>query len=252
MAQRGVTPMMEHVLDKGMGVPAGRVVSKVDIVSAVTLILGIMVGSVAVTVTAGFTNPMYAYGLGVVGGAGVLTFGAYMFFSKTATFTAVTSVIYAVLQGLAVGGFTFGVGESTLGDGTRGWTLVAPAVGGAVAVFFASVVLYALGIIRLGHRARSIITSVTLGFVGVYAINFVFTVVFGHDFLMGSGPLPMVFSLVAIVVAALNVVMDTENCDRAIRDGYPSGVAWGLGASLAASFIWMYVEILRFLYLNNR
>jgi uncharacterized YccA/Bax inhibitor family protein len=75
-----------------------------------------------------------------------------------------------------------------------------------------------------------------LGFFGVHfaAIN-------------GSGMIGIGFSVVVVIVAALNLVLDFDLIETGARAGAPKYMEWYGGFALMVTLIWLYFEILRLL-----
>lgn len=249
------SPMMNRSLEKAYLIdrPGGELpITQADIVSKSIYALAVTVAATMFNVYLGFTNPGLMYALSIAGGLGTIVLAFVMFFVKKNTSNIIWTTIHAVLQGLVVGGFTFGIGIQTMKDGTPGWSLVSQAVIGSVCVFIAAFALYALGIIRPSERFRSIFSLVLLGMMMLYTVNFIMAITIGHNFLMAEGPFPIIFAAVAIVLASIRVITDIQDCDYAISRQYPKQSAWSLASSVVASLIWLYVEILRLLYLVRR
>jgi uncharacterized YccA/Bax inhibitor family protein len=62
----------------------------------------------------------------------------------------------------------------------------------------------------------------------------------------------VVFSLVCIVIAAMNLVIDFDVIEQGIRHGAPQKFAWYAAFGLTVTLIWLYIEILRLLGSLNR
>jgi uncharacterized YccA/Bax inhibitor family protein len=65
--------------------------------------------------------------------------------------------------------------------------------------------------------------------------------------LRSGGPFAVIFSLVCIVLAAFNLVLDFDMVERGIRQGAPQKFAWYAAFGLTVTLIWLYIEILRLL-----
>jgi uncharacterized YccA/Bax inhibitor family protein len=65
--------------------------------------------------------------------------------------------------------------------------------------------------------------------------------------LRSGGPMAVIFSLVCIVIAAFNLVLDFDMIERGIRQGAPKKLAWYASFALTVTLIWLYIEILRLL-----
>jgi len=70
---------------------------------------------------------------------------------------------------------------------------------------------------------------------------------FGVSFLSTSGPFSIVFSLVVVVIAALNLVMDFDFIGQGVAHGAPDYMEWFGAFGLMVTLIWLYIEILRLL-----
>jgi uncharacterized YccA/Bax inhibitor family protein len=64
-----------------------------------------------------------------------------------------------------------------------------------------------------------------------------------HD----SGPIGIGFSLVVIVLAALNLVLDFDFIERGAAARAPSYMEWYGAFGLLVTLVWLYLEILRLL-----
>ncbi len=60
------------------------------------------------------------------------------------------------------------------------------------------------------------------------------------------------FSLVCIVIASMNLVLDFDMIERGIRNGADQKFAWFASFGLMVTLVWLYIEILRLLsYLRS-
>jgi len=94
-----------------------------------------------------------------------------------------------------------------------------------------------LGIVAAtGGIAVFYLLQFILGFFGVHfnAIN-------------GSGPIGIGFSIVVVIVAALNLVLDFDLIENGARMGAPKYMEWYGAFALMITLIWLYFEILRLL-----
>ena len=63
----------------------------------------------------------------------------------------------------------------------------------------------------------------------------------------------IVFSLVVVVIAALNLVLDFDFIEEASEMGLPKYMEWYGAFGLMVTLVWLYLEILRLLAkLNSR
>ena len=66
-------------------------------------------------------------------------------------------------------------------------------------------------------------------------------------FIHESGTVGIGFSLVVVVIAALNLILDFDFIEQGVRQQAPKYMEWYGGFSLLVTLIWMYLEILRLL-----
>ena len=57
----------------------------------------------------------------------------------------------------------------------------------------------------------------------------------------------IVFSLVVVAIAALNLVLDFDFIEQGAEQGIPKYMEWYGAFSLMVTLIWLYLEILRLL-----
>ena len=63
----------------------------------------------------------------------------------------------------------------------------------------------------------------------------------------GSGPIGIGFSIIVVIVAALNLVLDFDLIENGARYGAPKYMEWYGAFALMITLIWLYFEILRLL-----
>ena len=67
------------------------------------------------------------------------------------------------------------------------------------------------------------------------------------QFLYGNSPLSIGISLVVVVIAALNLVIDFDFIEQGARAGAPKYMEWYGAFGLLVTLVWLYLEILRLL-----
>jgi uncharacterized YccA/Bax inhibitor family protein len=178
----------------------------------------------------GWVFPVMLGGLGIA----ILT----IFKPKWARFTA---PVYAVAEGLLLGAvsrlyeFEF--------DG-----IVLQAVGLTIGVFALLLFLYATRIIEVTENLRMGIVAATGAVLVVYVVSLVLRL-FGADipFIHDAGPVGILFSLVVVVIAALNLVLDFDFVERGAAAGAPRYMEWYGAFGLLITLVWLYLELLRLL-----
>ena len=152
-----------------------------------------------------------------------------------------TGPIYAVLEGLLLGGIS-----SLYNQRFQGLPLQAVAL--TFGVFMALLIVYRTGLIRATENFRLGVVAATGGIAIMYLLSFVLGF-FGvrMSFLHDSSPLSIGISLVVVVVAALNLVLDFDFIERGVEQRAPKFMEWYAAFGLLVTLVWLYLEILRLL-----
>jgi uncharacterized YccA/Bax inhibitor family protein len=173
------------------------------------------------------------------GGIGGFIFALATIFKKTwAPFTA---PIYAVLQGLMLGGIS-----SMMNAEFKG--IVIQAVALTFGTLFALLFAYRSGLIKVTENFRLGVVAATGGIFIAYLLSFVLGL-FGVNigFMHSNGPIGIIVSLVIVVVAALNLVLDFDFIESGAESGAPKYMEWYAAFGLMVTLIWLYLEFLRLL-----
>ncbi len=155
--------------------------------------------------------------------------------------------VYAVAEGLFVGGLSF-VMESIYPG------IVQTAVLGTIMTVIGMLVLYSTKVIKCTEKFTSVIFISTFAVAGIYLVQFIGSF-FGLSIpgIFGSGTVGIVFSVIVIALAALNLILDFHFIETAVQNFVPKEYEWYFGFSLMVTIVWVYVEILRLLSkLNSR
>jgi uncharacterized YccA/Bax inhibitor family protein len=154
-----------------------------------------------------------------------------------------TVPIYAVLEGLFLGGLSAIVEAKFAGQG-----IVLRAVALTFGVFFMMLFLYRSQIIKVTHKFRMGVIAATGGIALVYLVSFVFSL-FGvrFSFLYGSSLMSIGISLFIVIIAALNLVLDFDFIDKGSKANLPKYMEWYGAFGLMVTLVWLYLEILRLL-----
>ncbi|MEJ7583778.1 MAG: Bax inhibitor-1/YccA family protein [Acidimicrobiales bacterium] len=153
----------------------------------------------------------------------------------------ITAPLYALAEGFFLGAISH-LYEVQY-DG-----IVLQAVGLTVGVFLIMLFLYATRIIKVTRNLMLGIVCAT-GAVGlVYLVSFLARI-FGADipFIHDAGPIGIGFSLVVVVIAALNLVLDFDFIERGVAMHAPRHMEWYGAFGLLVTLIWLYLELLRLL-----
>lgn len=151
-----------------------------------------------------------------------------------------TAPVYAVLEGLALGGIS-AVFEA------RYPGIVIQAVGLTFGTLFALLLAYKSRLIRATENFKLGVVAATGGIALVYVVSMVGGLFGWHmPLIYESGTVGILFSLFVVVVAALNLVLDFDFIERG--DGVaPRYMEWYAAFGLIVTLIWLYLELLRLL-----
>jgi uncharacterized YccA/Bax inhibitor family protein len=126
--------------------------------------------------------------------------------------------------------------------------IVVQALTGTVMVAVGMLFVYKIGAIRVTPRFTRVVVGAMIGLLGLMVVNGIAYFFTPNGLgLRSGGSLAIVFSLVCIVVAAMNLVLDFDMIERAIRNGADQKFAWFASFGLMVTLIWLYLEILRLL-----
>ncbi len=153
----------------------------------------------------------------------------------------ITTPIYAVLEGLALGGISVGFEARYPG-------LVSQAIFLTFGTLGALLLAYRSGLIRATENFKLGVFAATGGIAVVYLISFVMSL-FGASMplIHSSGTFGIVFSLIVVGVAALNLVLDFDFIEQGAERGVPKYMEWYGALGLLVTLVWLYLEILRLL-----
>jgi uncharacterized YccA/Bax inhibitor family protein len=175
----------------------------------------------------------------VVGLFGGLIFGLVTSFKKE--WAPVTAPIYALLEGLMLGGFSAMMDLRYPGIGIQAVSLT-------FGTLFVLLIAYRSGMIRVTEKFRLGVVAATGGIMVFYLAQMVMGF-FHYQFVSinGSGLIGIGFSLIVVGVAALNLVLDFDFIERGVQAGAPKYMEWYGAFGIMVTLVWLYIEILRLL-----
>lgn len=194
------------------------------------------------TSAASYAMPsMFLLIVGIVGGLIAVLVASF----KPHT-SAIAAPVYAGFEGLALG--TISAMYATMLDG-----IVLQAVSLTFATLISMLVLYKSGFIKVTDKFRSSVMMATGAIFLVYLVSMVGSM-FGWNmpYLHQGGMIGIGISVVIIAVAALNLLLDFDNFDKAAQARAPKYMEWFCGLSLMVTLVWLYIEFLRLLSMLNR
>jgi len=151
--------------------------------------------------------------------------------------------MYALLEGLLIGAFSFFVENYYLG-GNEG--VVFQALIATAAVFVTMLTLYRFRIIRPTEKYILAVVSMTGAIMMVYLVNFIMSFFgTGIPFLHSSGPIGIGISILFTGVAALFLIIDFGMIENGVKFGAPKNMEWYGAFGLVMTLIWLYIEMLK-------
>jgi uncharacterized YccA/Bax inhibitor family protein len=174
--------------------------------------------------------------VGVVGG---LIFGLVTSFKKE--WSPITAPIYALLEGLMLGGFSAMMELRYPGIGVQAVSLT-------FGTLFVLLLAYRSGLIQVTQKFRMGVIAATGGIMVFYLVQMLLGF-FGVQFysINGSGIIGIGFSLVVVAIAALNLVLDFDFIEHGVQSGAPKYMEWYGAFGIMVTLVWLYIEILRLL-----
>jgi uncharacterized YccA/Bax inhibitor family protein len=153
----------------------------------------------------------------------------------------VTAPVYALLEGLALGGISAVMELRYPG-------IAIQAVGLTFGTLFVLLMAYSSGLIKVTDKFRLGIVAATGGIAVFYLMEMLLSF-FGIRFaaINGSGAIGIGFSLFIVAIAALNLVLDFDFIERGVNAGAPKYMEWYGAFGIMVTLVWLYLEILRLL-----
>jgi len=179
--------------------------------------------------------------IGLIGG---LIVALITIFKKT--WAPITAPVYALLEGLALGGIS-AVFEAQFPG------IVLQAVGLTFGTLAAMLLAYRSGLIRATEKFKLGVVAATGGIFLVYLVDMVLRFFgIGIPFIHESGVIGIGFSIFVVIIAALNLVLDFDFIETGVAQRAPKYMEWFGAFALMVTLIWLYLEILRLLAKTRR
>ena len=206
--------------------------------SAILLLLTIVGAAYTWSATRnGFSSAGMGYAL--VGAIAGLVLALVTVFKQA--WSPVTAPIYALCEGLFIGGIS-----AMYEAKTGGITLQAVML--TFGTFAGMLFLFQANILRATPMFMKVVIGATLGIMLTYLLGFILS--FFHISLpiFGGGQIGIIFSLAVVVIAALNLIIDFEFIQQSADSGNaPKYMEWYGAFGLLVTVVWLYISILRLL-----
>lgn len=178
-------------------------------------------------------------GLMIGGGIGGFILALITVFKRTAS--PYTAPVYALLEGLFLGGLS-AIFESQYPG------IVMQAVALTFGTLIMLLLAYKSGWIKATENFKLGVVAATGGIALVYFVSFILSL-FGirFGFLYGNSLFSIGVSVFIVIIAALNLVLDFDFIEHGAESGVPKYMEWYAAFGLIVTLIWLYIEILRLL-----
>jgi len=241
---RSSNPTLRENLFRGSGlaVPSAERMTIQGVVGKTTLML------LFVLLTAGWTWMRFYESGGnpnVVSGPMMLgLFGGFILAMVTIfkpVWSAVTGSLYALCQGLFLGGISAMMEAQFPGIVIQAASLT---FGTLAVMLFA----YQTGLVRATEKFKLGVVAATGAIALVYFVSLILGF-FGMavPFIHGSGMMGIGFSLLVVAIAALNLILDIDFIEQGAARGAPKYMEWYASFALMVTLVWLYIEFLRLL-----
>lgn len=156
-------------------------------------------------------------------------------------FAPVTAPVYAILEGLFLGGIS-----AFLENMYKG--IVINAVALTFGILFALLIAYRSRLIKPTENFKLGVFAATGGVMMLYLISFLLNL-FGVPvgYLHNNSLLSIGISVVIVIIAALNLVLDFDFIEQGAASSVPKYMEWYAAFGLIVTLVWLYLEILRLL-----
>ena len=153
--------------------------------------------------------------------------------------------VYALFEGVFLGGIS-AIYNNAFAKTAPG--IVTQAVLLTFGAVIAMYLLYRFRIIKVTEQFRSVIFVATAGIAIFYLLAMVLRL-FHVDiaFIHEGSTLGIVFSLLVVGIAALNLLLDFDMIEKGVAAGAPKYMEWYGAFGLLVTIVWLYLEILRLL-----
>ena len=157
------------------------------------------------------------------------------------TWAPITAPVYALLEGLVIGGVSAMFEAQFPG-------IVIQAAGLTLGTCLAMLLAFKSGLIRATENFKMGVVAATGGIMLFYILTMVLG--FFHiqmPLMYGNSLASIGFSVVVVIIAALNLVLDFDFIEQGAAQGAPKYMEWYGAFGLMVTLIWLYLEMLRLL-----
>jgi uncharacterized YccA/Bax inhibitor family protein len=234
---RSSNPVFAGIQQVGVSATPATYAGIVKKTAYLFLVLVVSTGFVVFNAGFFFNNSWLLIGAAIGGFIVIIT-------SRTPERIRVGAPIYAGLQGVVIG--MIGLLYSNIVPG-----IVEAAIVLTLSIFLVMLVLYATGIVRVGGLLQRVVYS-ALGGLVLFSVVLMIGNLLGFGFaraFFGNLEFLLLFSLVGAAVASLMILIDLDQASMMVRSGADESMEWFAALGLMVTIIWLFLEILRILYI---
>ena len=219
---------------------AGDAMTVQGAVNKALILTGLCLATATFTWYQIFSHSSAIGGWMILGLVGALISGLVMFFSPKTS--PVAAPIYALAEGLLIGAIS-AIFEA------RYPGIVFPAVALTMCVLVSVLAAYKARLIQATEKFKAGVIAATMAIFMVYMVSLLVSLFTGHPIPMihEGGPIGIIFSLVCVVVASMNLVLDFDFIEQGEASGAPKFMEWYSAYGLLVTLLWLYIEILKLL-----
>ncbi len=220
--------------------PAG-VMTIDDVITKTAIVMGVLFLSAAASF---MLLPVNALLYGVLLVSGIVGFVTVLFVALRRNISPALVMVYSVIEGVFIGAFSLLFEVMFPG-------IVVQAVLATFVAAGVTLAAYKYFRIRVTDRFRKVVVMSTFAFLGVVIVNLVLSL-FGVNLgirTIGGGfnGIAILVSLVAVVLAVLNLILDFDYIEKGIAMRAPASESWRAAFGLTVTMVWLYTELLRIL-----
>ncbi|MFA5689738.1 MAG: Bax inhibitor-1/YccA family protein [Kiritimatiellales bacterium] len=233
---RTANPALNDKVFRDAAITSSNVMTVQGAVSRTAILLAILLGATTFT-----WNSPDSGGLMLLGAiAGFIVALITIFNPKI---SPVCAPIYAACEGLLLGGISRLFELQYPG-------IVLQAIFLTFGTLGALLLVYSLRIVRATEQFKMGVFAATGGIALFYLFAWIFSFFGGGHFfsvIYSNGLAGIIFSVIVVVIAALNLVLDFDFIERGAAQGAPRYMEWYAAFGLMVTLVWLYIEILRLL-----
>jgi uncharacterized YccA/Bax inhibitor family protein len=175
--------------------------------------------------------------------AAVVGFVLAMATSFKPAWAPITAPLYAIVEGVLLGGVTLMFNAVPKYAGLPLTALVLTVLAGGTML-----ALYVTRVVRVTQRFRSVVTGAIVAIMAYYLLSVVLGFFGVQAPLMNSSSwLSIGLSLVVVCVASASFLLDFDMIEQAVNRGSPKYLEWYGAFGVLVTFVWLYLEMLRLL-----